>query len=133
MAYTPYATVSDYIDLGLTEFDDLENALRVASRHIDTLTFNRIVAIGFENLTEFQQDIVREVVCKQAWFEYENADEIASLLKGYSINGVSVDYGDTMGIVTLDGVTISRGNYSILEQTGLCCRLARHIWRRTQN
>ena len=136
MAYTPYATYSDYTSYGFNEFgtqDEINNALRMASRHIDTLTFNRIVAMGFENLTEFQQDIVKEVVCRQALFEYENADEINSVLKGYSINGVSAEYGDSMGVKTQDGVTISKSLYSFLEQTGLCCRLARYAWRSTQN
>ena len=32
---------------------DVEQALQKASRHIDTLTYNRIVAIGIENLTEY--------------------------------------------------------------------------------
>ena len=39
--------------------------------HIDTLTYNRIVGRDFENLTKFQQDIIKEVVCKLADFEYE--------------------------------------------------------------
>ena len=133
MAYTPYATVSDYETLGLTTFDGLEDALRMASRHIDTLTFNRIVAAGFDNLTEFQQEIIKEVVCKQALFEYENADEIENVLQGYTINGVTARFGDGVGVKTMGGVTMSKSLYSILEQTGLCCRLARFIWRNTQN
>lgn len=132
MAYTPYVTVEEYIEMGYTQFDGLEQALVTASRHIDTLTFNRIVAIGFDNLTEFQQDIIKEITASQTEFEYENADEINSVLKGYSINGVTATFGDGVGVRTVDGVTISRMNYSILEQTGLCCRLAREIWRNTQ-
>ena len=130
MAYTPYATVSDYEALGLETFDGIEDALRVASRHIDTLTFNRIVAAGFDNLTEFQQDIIKEVTCRQAQFEYENADEINSVLSGYSINGVTARFGDGMGVQTVGGITIAKTLYSFLEQTGLCCRLARQIWRK---
>ena len=133
MAYTPYATISDYEALGFEPFDGIEAALVTASRHIDTLTFNRIVAVGFENLTEFQQDIVKEVACRQALFEHENADEINSVLSGYSINGVSAKFGDGAGVRTIGGVTIARSTYSFLEQTGLCCRLARYIWRNTQN
>lgn len=132
MAYTPYATVEDYEVLGLEEFDGIESALILASRHIDTLTFNRIVAMGFENLTEFQKDLIKQVVCFQAQFEYENADEINNLLRGYSINGVRADFGDGIGVQTVEGITISRSNYSLLEQTGLCCRLAREVWRNTQ-
>ena len=133
MAYTPYITVEEYIGMGFEAFDGLEKAIVIASRHIDTLTFNRIVAIGFDNLTDFQKDIIKEVVASQTQFEYENADQIYSLLKGYSINGVSADFGDSLGVETINGVTIPRSNYSFLNQTGLCCRLARFIWPDIQN
>jgi hypothetical protein len=60
--------------------DVLEATLKAASRQIDTLTFNRIVRFGFDNLTEFQQEIIKECVCKQADFLYENADAIDSIV-----------------------------------------------------
>ena len=34
--------------------DDLDNYLTLASEKVDELTFNRIVKIGFDNLTDFQ-------------------------------------------------------------------------------
>lgn len=134
MAYTPYATVEDYEALGLQTFDGLENALVTASRHIDTLTFNRILGVGgLENLTEFQQEIIKEVVCKQALFEYENADELDSVISGYSINGVSVKYGDSWNVKVENGIAISNSLYKLLEQTDLCCRLARFLWQPIRN
>ena len=60
--------------------EELSKALKVASRHIDSLTYNRIVGRGFSSLTDFQQEVIREVVCMQTDFEYENADEINSCL-----------------------------------------------------
>ena len=75
--------------------DELKKALRQASRHIDSLTYNRIVGQGFSNLTPFQQDLIREVVCQQADFETENADEINTVLQSYSINGVSMQFGNS--------------------------------------
>ena len=123
MAYEAYATTSDYEALGLDTFDGLEDALLVASHHIDTLTFNRIVAIGFDRLTEFQQDIIKEVVCRQALFEHENADEIESIITGYSINGVTIRYGDgAWNLLIQSGIAMSKSTYSFLEQTGLCYR-----------
>lgn len=80
--------------------DELLKALRQASRHIDSLTYNRIVGQGFSNLTQFQQDIIREVVCQQADFEAENADEINTILQGYSINGVSAQFGSSWNVFT---------------------------------
>ena len=131
MGYEPYATIEDYEALGLEDFDGVESALILASRHIDTLTFNRIIgAGGLKNLTEFQQGIIKEVTCRQARFEYEYADEIDSIFTGYTINGVTARFGDGIGVKLQDGIAISRSLYSILEQTGLCCRLARFIWHK---
>lgn len=63
--------------------NEIEQKLKEASGHIDTLTYNRIVGKGFEKLTKFQQDIIKEVVCKLADFEYENADLLKSPLNSY--------------------------------------------------
>ena len=93
MAYTPYANINDYLelsDLKSIPQEDVLNKLRQASRHIDSLTYNRIRKYGFDNLTEFQKEIICEVVCRQADFEYENQDLISSVLSSYSINGVSM-------------------------------------------
>ena len=59
MALASYADQEYYEKVsGVITTDDLEKRLHIASRHIDTLTFNRIVARGFENLTEFQKDVI---------------------------------------------------------------------------
>lgn len=127
MAYEPYVTEEWYKETygGTALTEGITKALTLASRHIDTLTFNRIVAQGFDNLTEFRQEIIREVVCRQADFEAENADMIGSLLTSYSINGVSAQFGDSWNVYTEKGVAMKREDYNFLCQTGLCCRLAR--------
>jgi len=71
------------------------------------------------------QDIIQDVVCQQADFETENADEINSILSSYSINGVSAQFGSSWNIFTDKGVAMKRDLYALLCQTGLCCRLAR--------
>lgn len=95
------------------------------ARHIDSLTYNRIAGRGFSNLTSFQQELIRDVVCQQADFETENADEISTILQGYSINGVSMQFGNSWNVFTDKGVAMKRDVYAMLCQTGLCCRLAR--------
>lgn len=105
--------------------DLIEKHLKLASRHIDSLTYNRIVGQGFSNLTPFQQDIIREVVCQQAEFEYENADEINTILTSYSINGVSAQFGSSWNVYIDMGIAMKRDVYALLSQTGLCCRLMR--------
>lgn len=128
MSYEPYATPEYYTDTyggTLILENDIARALQIASRHIDSLTYNRIVGRGFSSLTQFQQDIIQDVVCQQADFETENADEINSILSSYSINGVSVQFGSSWNIFTDKGVAMKRDLYALLCQTGLCCRLAR--------
>lgn len=125
MAYEPYATGEDYAEFAPTGPELSPDALRIASRHIDSLTFNRIRRIGFDGLTEFQQEVVKEVVCRQAAFETENADVIGSILSSYSVNGVSMQFGSNWNVMVENGVAMQRDVYALLAQTGLCCRLAR--------
>lgn len=128
MAYEPYVTPEYYQNTykgSLIPDEELERALRQASRHIDSLTYNRIVGQGFSNLTLFQQEVIQEVVCQQADFEYENADEIDTVLSSYSINGVSAQFGSAWNVFTDKGVAMRRDVYALLSQTGLCCRIAR--------
>ena len=128
MSYKPYVSKEEYKDSyngSVIPDGDLERVLRQASRHIDSLTFNRIVAAGFDHMTAFQKETIKEVVCMQADFEYENADEINTILSGYSINGVSAQFGSSWNIFMEKGIAMKRDVYSLLMQTGLCCRIAR--------
>lgn len=126
MAYKPYVT-SDYYtnEYGGSRIpeNELREALKKASRHIDTLTYNRIIGRGFQCLTEFQQDVIYEVICQQAEFEYENADVIESILSSYSINGTSASFGKSWNVFAEHGIAMRKDVYAMLCQTGLCCRL----------
>lgn len=125
MAYEPYVNSDEYLSLGydIIPQEDRDKALLTASRHIDSLTFNRIVGRGIDNLTSFQQDLIKEVVCEQADFEYENADVIDTILTSYSINGVSMSFDASWNVHVENGVAMKTDIYSKLKQTGLCCRL----------
>ena len=62
--YKPYASESYYegkYEGTLIPEDDQKKALIQASRHVDALTFNRIVGRGFSNLTEYQQEIIKRL------------------------------------------------------------------------
>ena len=54
-----YADIEYYKNTykGNLEDADVEKTLQQAGRHIDTLTYNRIVAIGFDNLTKISTNI----------------------------------------------------------------------------
>ena len=114
-----YLDPSEYT--GNIPADQLESRLREACRDIDSLTFNRIVEVGFGNLTEFQQERIKEAVQLHADFCYENADLLESPLASYAINGVSMSF-DRSRTVTVDGITTSSRVYDRLMQTGLCYR-----------
>ena len=120
--YQPYLNVDEYYQNGGLIEDDIEKYLISASRHIDSLTFNRIVAKGFENLTDFQREIVKTVCFEMANFERENEDLINSVLQSYSINGVSMQFGSSWNIAVVGGVAVRRDTYNLLMQTGLCYR-----------
>ena len=111
---------------GNLEDADAEKALEKASRHIDTLTYNRIVCVGFENLTEYQQGIIKECVCLMADWETENADYINSMLSSYSLNGASMSFtGQSASATVVCGVSVSREIYAHLQKCGLCTKSLR--------
>ena len=111
---------------GNLEDADAEKALEKASRHIDTLTYNRIVEKGFDNLTEYQQGIIKECECLMADWETENTDYINSMLSSYSLNGASMSFtGQSASATVVSGVAVSREIYSHLQKCGLCTRSLR--------
>lgn len=120
-----YITYEKYTELGgnLIPQTDFNKVARTMSRKVDGLTFNRIVACGFPNLTPFQQERVQEAMVELCDFEYDNADILNGAISSYSLNGVSVGFGNSQGGVSVNGLTISRNGYQILSQTGLTCRL----------
>lgn len=95
--------------------------LEAASSDVDSMTFNRITACGFDNLTDFQKEKVRSAVCRQAAFRYENTELFESAIQSYSINGVSVTY-DKSRIMNISGVMTAPVIFAEIKQSGLCCR-----------
>ena len=103
--------------------EEAEKALKQASKHIDILTYRRIAGVGFDNLTPFQQETVKEVACIMADFESANASMINSLINSYSINGASINFsGESANCQLVNGVVVQKDVYAYLSQTGLTCR-----------
>ena len=126
MEYEPYIAPEYYRDVYKGETipqDQEEKYLLQASRHIDTLTYNRVVECGFSTLSEFQKKVLAGVICKQAEFEYESREIFDMILQSYSINGVSMQFGDSWNVELQKGIPIRRDVYAELCQTGLCSRL----------
>ena len=123
-----YADIEYYKNTykGNLENADAEKALKKASSHIDTLTYNRIVDKGFDNLTEYQQGVIKECECLMADWETENADYINSMLSSYSLNGASMSFtGQSASATVVNGVAVSKEIYSHLQKCGLCTRSLR--------
>ena len=103
--------------------EEAVKALTRASRHIDTLTYNRIVGDEFDCLTVFQQDIIKETACMMADFESANASMINSLINSYGINGATISFsGECANCQLVNGVVVQKDVYAYLSQTGLTCR-----------
>lgn len=121
--YTPHLGVEEFYRLSPSSKipnSEITKCLRQASRHIDTLTFNRISNI--DALTDFRKETVKEVTAGLAEFEYENKDILQSVLSSYAINGVSMNFGESWNIKIINGVAIPMDLYNTLAQTGLCAR-----------
>lgn len=50
-----YAVEADYLKYYTVVPESFDNLVHKASRIIDTLTYNRIVGAGFDNLTDYQK------------------------------------------------------------------------------
>ena len=106
----------------LIDKESLEQQINKASRQIDTLTFCRIRGIGFDNLTEFQQEQIQYVTCLLTDFLYENQDELETMLASYGINGVSMAFAEGVNMKKVQGIILRSDIYAELEKTGLCSR-----------
>ena len=72
--------------------NEIEKYLRLAQEKIDSITFNRIVAIGFNNLTKFQQEKIKDAICYQTEYIYVNGynNEDNRDVSSYSVLDISV-------------------------------------------
>lgn len=98
--------------------EEIENKLSRASDQIDTLIYNRINGMGFDNLTEFQKDKVKKAVCIHAEFIEQYGDYINMPLNGFSAGSTSVSFNADK----VNGITTTQEVLNYLKQTGLICR-----------
>ena len=123
--YQPYVDENEYFNTFHGDVLKEENAdkyLKKASRDIDVLTYNRILKKGFNELTLFQQVIIKEVCCEHASFLFENESMLDTYLSNYSINGVNMSFGNSWNLQVYDGVAMDKSLYERLSITGLCSR-----------
>lgn len=106
--------------------DEIEKYLRLAQEKIDSITFNRIVAIGFNNLTKFQQEKIRDAICYQAEYIYENGynNEDNRDASSYSVLDISVSVDNSNSNKTMaQRKNMSEMAYDYVHKTGLDSKL----------
>lgn len=106
-----------YFDHVLTKLPAPTEEEKNAAEHIDILTYNRI---HYDKLTDFQRRTIDRVHSRLTAFEKENKEYLESYLKSYSINGVSMSFGDSWNLKVISGVAIPSDIYQSLMSTGLC-------------
>lgn len=101
--------------------EEIDKYLQLASEKIDDITFNRIVAIGFENLTEFQQICIKKAVCYQA--EYYSTNGINALnASSYSVLDISVNV-DKSSETEAQRLGVDEFAYMNVKKSGLMCKV----------
>lgn len=117
-----YATEEDYLKYYIVVPKDFDRLSERASRNIDTLTYNRIVGAGWDNLTDYQRSTITECTCELIQFIDENSDMLDGVLDSYAINGVSMKFDFNVSVCRCNGVIIRSSTYGQLMSTGLCYR-----------
>lgn len=100
----------------ISDEEEISRSLILASRKIDDITYYRIVKVGFDKLTKFQQEKVREAICFQANYIYENSVETSDIVS-YSVIDINVSVGKADTIASR--LDMSEMAYSSLKPTGL--------------
>lgn len=99
--------------------DEVEKYLKKAQEKINSITHNRIVRIGFNNLTKFQQEKVKEAICYQADYIKENGyNDNNGNISSYSVLDISVNVDKTTKSAA-ESEYMSEEAYDLINQTGL--------------
>lgn len=104
--------------------DELNKYLELAQEKIDSITYNRIIKVGFDNLTEFQKDKISKAICYQAEYIKENGynSEDNRNVSSYSVLDISVSV-DSSKQSMAEKLSMSEIAYDYVHKTGLDSRL----------
>lgn len=119
MSYVDYNYYSKDFK-GSLEESVVNKLLEEASDEVDKLTYGRIRKNGFNNLTEYQQELIKKAVCYQAEFINSYGQYLNSPLGGFSIGDVSLSFSkENQGA---GGIVADKKTLNYLSQTGLTSR-----------
>ena len=102
--------------------DDLDRYLKLAQEKIDEVTFNRIVGIGFNNLTDFQKDCISKAICYQAEYYFANGINSLSNVSSYSVLDISINV-DKSTQTEAQKKDMDEFTYSNIKKSGLASGL----------
>lgn len=122
-----YVSVEYYLqEFGGKNTENISRLLEKAQEKIDSITFNRIVAIGFNNLTDFQQEKIKKAVCYQAEYIFENGynNEEKQDVSSYNVLDINISVKDkTINEKTqAERECMSEIAYDLVHKTGLDSR-----------
>lgn len=104
--------------------EEINKNLELAQEKIDSITHNRIVAIGFTNLTEFQKDKISKAICYQAEYIKKNGynNEDNRDISSYSVLDITVNVDSSKKSIA-QKLNMSEIAYDYVHKTGLDCGL----------
>lgn len=119
MSYVDYEYYRDVFKGNLDE-TTVSKLLDETSDQVDRLTYGRIRKKGFDNLTEYQQEMIKKAVCHQAEFINNYGEYLSSPLDGFSIGDVNLTFSkENQGP---GGIIADKKTLDCLTQTGLSTR-----------
>ncbi|MBS4534980.1 hypothetical protein GOQ29_05030 [Clostridium sp. D2Q-14] len=119
MAYVDYEYYKDTYK-GTLDEDEATKLLEEASDEVDKLTYGRIRKKGFNNLTEYQQELIKRAVCYQADFISQYGQYLNMPITGYSAGDISLSFNkENKGP---GGIVADKKTLNCLSQTGLTSR-----------
>lgn len=119
MAYADYEYYKNEYK-GNLDKDTATKLLEESSDQADRLTYGRIRKRGFDNLTEYQQEMIKKAVCYQVDFLDNYGEHLSSPLGGFSIGDVSLSFDKSNQ--GAGGIIADKKTLDYLAQTGLTVR-----------
>lgn len=120
-----YITEDYYFDNFMGETissKEIEKYLKLAQEKIDEVTHNRIVNIGFNNLTDFQKECISKAICYQAEYYFANGMSSLSNVSSYSVLDISINI-DTTNQTEAQKKEMDEFAYMNLKKSGLASGL----------
>lgn len=122
-----YATSEYYYEIfkgNVIQSEDINRCLQEATEKIDSITHNRIVRIGFDNLTPFQKEKIQKAVCYQAEYIMKNGyndEEKEKDISSYSVLDISVTVKENNDKekTQAEKECMSEKAYDLISKTGL--------------